>query len=120
MTLTLREYIQYLNARTRERQLVHGGVVFLLVENLEHWARYGITTVEQLDEYLDECAADARAYNWDDADAVRVRMKEFDRREASFRSHTRPAQPGNNAATVRATVALVERGVLVVNNDLVI
>ena len=43
----LLDYIIDLNAKA------NGG--FMLTEDLKHWAEYGITTKDQLGDYLDEC-----------------------------------------------------------------
>lgn len=50
----------------------------------------------------------------------RDRMAYFDKAEAQRRKATRPAAPGNNRATVRETVRLLEARWLVVDRDLVI
>jgi hypothetical protein len=45
---------------------------------------------------------------------------DFDRREASVRSHIRSAAPGNNVRFVTETVKLLEEGTLILAKDLVI
>ena len=49
-TKEARELLDYITTSTRKRA---GG--FLLTDDLKHWAEYGITTKEQLGDYLDGC-----------------------------------------------------------------
>ena len=46
--MTLVEYINNLNAKTKAR-----GAVGSLTNDLEHWAGYGVYTIEQLLDYLE-------------------------------------------------------------------
>lgn len=69
-------YIERLNAQTEAwvAEDPEGRWAGLLTTDPEHWAGYGITTVEALEEYFDACAAkEARKaayiedeYNWMD------------------------------------------------------
>jgi len=49
------DYIAFLNEKAK------GG--FMLTQCLTHWAKYGITTKEELGDYLDDCVAMTKPYN---------------------------------------------------------
>tara|TARA_R110000851_G_scaffold13552_3_gene46266 strand:- start:540 stop:821 length:282 start_codon:yes stop_codon:yes gene_type:complete len=49
------DYIAVLNEKA------NGG--FMLTSDLAHWAEYGITTKDQLGDYLDDCVAKEQPYN---------------------------------------------------------
>ena len=54
----LLQRLQALNADGRKYMAEHPrSWVGMLTEDLNHWAGYGITTPDQLDEYLDGCVA---------------------------------------------------------------
>lgn len=53
--VTLREYLQMIS-EWEDRSILEGFIVFGLVKDPAHWAEYGITTAEQLGDYLDGCA----------------------------------------------------------------
>ncbi len=57
-TKEARELLDYI-AKLNEK----GGGGFLLTEDLKHWAEYGITTADQLGDYLDDCVAKETPYN---------------------------------------------------------
>lgn len=62
---TLPEYLRWLNKPNPDPNVI----TFPLVEDLEHWAEYGIHTAMQLGEYLDACCARERekdARRWSD------------------------------------------------------
>ena len=54
-SIDLRHYIKMINRDAA------GG--FLLTDDLDHWAEYGIYTKEQLGDYLDDCVAKETPYN---------------------------------------------------------
>ena len=50
------EHIRKMNEEGRERMAKDPNVwVGMITEDPQHWADYGITTVEQFGDYLDEC-----------------------------------------------------------------
>ena len=51
----LLDYIAFLNEKAK------GG--FMLTCDLAHWAEYGITTKDELGDYLDDCVAKETPYN---------------------------------------------------------
>lgn len=81
MANTLLEELQRINAEAREWQAAgENRWAGILTEDLDHWAGYGITTVEQLNEYFDACEAkEARKeayYVWDEEDWAAAEAKD--------------------------------------------
>ena len=53
MSKSLLEHLQNINAKSKEEMRKNPNVwIGLIVEDLEHWKKYGVTTVAQLDRYF--------------------------------------------------------------------
>jgi hypothetical protein len=61
MANELLEELQRMNAESKAwMEEKEGRISFMLTEDLDHWAGYGITTVEEFHAYLDACYENER------------------------------------------------------------